>query len=167
MGRTLEWHEHVDRFWSFVDVRGRDECWGWSGKNIDRKGYARFTITIRGRNENWIAHRFMLHLVHGEGRPGPLVMHLCNNPTCTNPRHLKEGTQKENIQMAVEARRMAKGSRNGCAKLNEDAVASILRRYRAGGISQQALADEHGVSQVNVSLIVRRKKWQHVLANEF
>lgn len=89
-------------------------------------------------------------------------MHVCNNPSCVRPDHLREGTQKENIAMAVEARRMAKGSRNGSAKLEDEQVREILWRYKAKGESQAAIARDYGVSQVQVSRIVLGQSWGHI-----
>ena len=43
--------------------------------------------------------------------------------------------------------------------LTRDQAEAIRARYGAGGLSQQSLADEFGVSQVLVSLIVRGKVW--------
>lgn len=37
-------------------------------------------------------------------------------------------------------------------------------RHGAGGLGQQALADEHGVNQTKVSDVVRRRTWRHVAA---
>lgn len=45
-------------------------------------------------------------------------------------------------------------------KLTADQVASIRERYAAGGVTQQTLAAEHGVTQMLISLIVRGKLWQ-------
>jgi uncharacterized protein (DUF433 family) len=47
------------------------------------------------------------------------------------------------------------------SKLTEAIVRDIRERYAAGGVSQQALADEYGLTQVNVSTIVRQKSWTH------
>ena len=54
------------------------------------------------------------------------------------------------------------GSANKNAKLTEDVVREIRRRYAQGGISQQALADEYGVSQSKISDAIHRKTWAHV-----
>ncbi len=51
-----------------------------------------------------LAHRYMLAAAAGT-QPAQLpkdmvVMHLCDNPNCVFPGHLRLGTQKENIQHA-------------------------------------------------------------------
>lgn len=40
-------------------------------------------------------------------------MHLCNNPACRNPTHIKLGTMKDNMEYAVACKRIASGERNG------------------------------------------------------
>ena len=42
-------------------------------------------------------------------------------------------------------------------KLTDDAVRALRARYAAGGVTQQALADEYGVTQGVVSNIVNRR----------
>lgn len=48
------------------------------------------------------------------------------------------------------------------ARLTDEQVQAIRRRYAVGGVSQQALASEYDVSQRLISSIVRRKAWAHV-----
>jgi len=54
-----------------------------------------------------------------------------------------------------------RGSAHGEAKLTEGAVADIRVRVARGEL-QKHLATEYGVSVSLVSLVVRRKAWQHV-----
>lgn len=53
------------------------------------------------------------------------------------------------------------GSLNVNSKLTDDQVREVRRRYRLGE-SQQAIADDYGVSQVAVSCIIRRKTYAHL-----
>ena len=69
-------------------------------------GYGR----VRVKGVHWMAHRYALsvHL----GRPlleGCVVMHTCDNPSCVNPHHLQEGTQKENMADCKNKGRMYRG----------------------------------------------------------
>lgn len=57
------------------------------------------------------------------------------------------------------------GGRNGSSKLSAEQVLEIRRRYAAGGVTQEKLADEFGVDRTAVHNIVRRKTWTH-LADE-
>jgi len=54
-----------------------------------------------------------------------------------------------------------RGSRNGNARLTDEAVRDI-RAQRAQGVTLPVLAAEYGVSQSLVSAIARRKIWRHV-----
>lgn len=60
------------------------------------------------------------------------------------------------------------GAANTVRKLRPDArltieqAAQIRVRYAAGGVSQETLADEYGVTQRVISLIVRRKTYKQV-----
>ncbi len=53
----------------------------------------------------------------------------------------------------------AKGGQHGRAKLTEEQVREIRRRYVQGRISQEALGKEYGVHQTQIGQIVRREKW--------
>jgi hypothetical protein len=55
-----------------------------------------------------------------------------------------------------------KGISNGRAKLSESDVVNIRLLYKSGKYSQQSLAEQFGVSQILISLVVRRKAWPHI-----
>lgn len=55
-----------------------------------------------------------------------------------------------------------RGERVNTATLTADDVRSIRIRYSNGGVSQQALADEHGIDQTSVSRILHRQTWAHI-----
>lgn len=88
-----------DRFYRKVAVDLRDEgaCWKWLGAK-DTKGYGQ--LRVDGRNK--LATHVSLEL-NGLPRPfyGAFALHSCDNPECTNPKHLRWGTQKENMQDAA------------------------------------------------------------------
>lgn len=130
-----------------------DECIKWDGWFFSN-GYP--GMTIGGRSVR--AHRQVFERANGRPPEG-VVRHTCDNKWCVNPDHLIEGTQAQNIQDAVERDRYMRGSRHGMAKLSASDVLQIRERYAAGGVSQSALASEFGVSQRNVSLIVRGEAW--------
>jgi hypothetical protein len=58
--------------------------------------------------------------------------------------------------------RIPRGEGQWRSLLTDDAVRSIRERYAAGGVSQYALAQEYGVTQTNISHVIRRKSWKHV-----
>lgn len=60
---------------------------------------------------------------------------------------------------------LARGERNGFAKLTDAAVIGIRSRWHAGGVLQTQLAAEHGVSKTVISKILLGKAWKHLPLN--
>jgi hypothetical protein len=146
----------VERFWEGVrKLPGEDACWLWTRGKRGSNGYGNFKVDGKSTG----THIFSFELHNGR-KPNGLVMHTCNEPACVRPEHLVEGTCKQNLEYAASLGRMAHGSRNGSAKLDEQQARDIFVRYEAGGTSQQSLADEYKVSQPVVSEIVRGLKWK-------
>lgn len=91
-----------------------------------------------------------------------IVRHRCDNPPCINPDHLELGTNADNMRDMSTRGRSLRGEKNPKAKLTEDDVRTIRRRYAEEGISTTRLGDEYGISSPMVSYIVLRKNWSHV-----
>lgn len=123
-----------------------DDCIDWPFA-LSPSGYGLFE---QGR-----AHIVVCERAHGPRPEGLQVCHSCaDHPHCVNPRHLRWDTPKANVADR-ERDRKAKGLRGYGAKLSVAQVEQIRARYLAGGVSQQALADEYGVSQNAISKLVR------------
>ena len=69
-------------------------CWKWVGPIKIDSGYGRFYIDGR----YYPAHRVSYEHFKGPIRSGMHVMHLCDNPICVNPDHLKQGTHQDNMK---------------------------------------------------------------------
>ena len=82
-----------ERFWSYVNKGGPDECWVWSG-TLDKKGYGRF------RNDRVLngAHRFAYQDKIGPIPQGVEIDHRCRRKACVNPLHLQIATGKLNSE---------------------------------------------------------------------
>lgn len=113
LATTLE-----QRFWSFVDQRGPDECWLWRG-SVAGSGYPHF----RFRYAIHQATRLSWSIANGQPFPSDkLACHSCDVPTCVNPRHLWVGTSKDNMHDAMrKGRRSGSGGtcRNGHPRTHE------------------------------------------------
>jgi len=69
-------------------------CWNWRGGKT-KYGYG----VVRYLGEQQGAHRVSAHLWLGldlQDRK-KLVMHVCDNPSCFNPKHLRVATPSENL----------------------------------------------------------------------
>ena len=143
----------VSRFWRNVDIAGEGECWEWRG-DADQDGYGIFYWHDRRRP----AHELALSFTTGERRLPELdTCHSCDNPACCNPSHLRFDTRASNVaDMVARGRAGAPGR-----KLADEQIV-MMRQRRANGARQKDLADQFGVTDGLVSMIVRGIRWPHV-----
>ncbi len=137
--------------------RGQDECWGWSAFKF--RGYGRISLADGSAIG---AHRVSFEIAHGPIPSGLTVLHACDNPECTNPRHLRLGTNADNNADRDMKGRTARGSRSGKAVLTEGLVVLMRNAYRAGGETHRTIADRFNVNQSTVAGVLRRRTWRHV-----
>lgn len=140
---------------ALVDESG---CWEWQGY-IDKHGYGKTSVN----GYPVLAHRASWQSYFGDINDGLLVCHKCDNRKCVNPNHLFLGTPKDNfLDMFVKGRGQAVvGEKHGSAKLTENQVLDIRRRYKAGAV-QRSLAKEYGVDPMAINKIVHNKSWRHI-----
>jgi hypothetical protein len=146
----------ADRLWAKTDIRGPDECWEWQGWRHPA-GHGQIG---RGRRSDGLAYT---HVVAWEVTNGPVpaginVCHHCDNPPCVNPRHLFLGTQADNTHDMIGKRRHSFGEAHA-SKLTEAEVIEV-RQLLAGGLTQEAVAAQYGVSRSMVGLISRFQRWR-------
>ncbi|MCC3501297.1 MAG: HNH endonuclease [Microcoleus sp. PH2017_25_DOB_D_A] len=131
-----------------------DGCWiCLLGKN--KAGYA--YKNLKGRMQ--LVHRLVLK--DKLGRPIQekyCACHLCDNPSCINPEHLFEATQKDNIQDAICKQRRTTNN-VGKRKLTEEQVKKV-REFVKQGQSQYLIAQEFGVNQSTISDIITGKTYK-------
>ena len=150
----------LDRFWSFVDVRGPNDCWLWTGTTT------RYPIYYQN-NKQYYAHRLICEHYHGN-MSGLVTRHLCGNALCVNPSHLKPGSQAENNRDKVlhgttnKGKKcpwiINKGKSNPNAKLTEQDVLDI----RSSDKKTKVLAEHYNLGQEQIRRIKRRDMWTHI-----
>lgn len=162
------WRPFEEHFWALVDKT--DSCWWWRGGRYGN-GYGR----VHYKGARHPAHRVAVALSKDGALPPPEfdVCHTCDHTLCVRPDHLFIGTKKENMQdsarkgrniMQRHPERARFGENHPGARLTAAQVATIRERWDRGGTTKIALAQEHGVTDVLVGLIVRRRAWRRETA---
>jgi len=135
------------RFESKYEVDPVTFCWLWTAGTTD--GYGRFWVD----GEMVYAHRWSYEWFREPLPPwepgGMELHHICGRQTCVNPWHLELVTR--GAHMDTEGQR----------KLTEDQVLEIRARS-AFGDTRKELGLRFGVSQQQISNIIRRENWKHI-----
>ena len=145
-----------DRFWDKVLRYREDECWAWIGAK-NEKGYG---IIGRGPSSSGVdrAHRVSWFIHFGPIPDGLVVCHKCDNPECTNPKHLFLGTLIDNnADMKAKGRHVH--GECSYSKLTRNDVEEIKLFYSTGEYSQYKLAKIYHISRSMIQLIVTGKRW--------
>lgn len=93
-------------FWARVEKA--ESCWTWTGaKTSLGYGQLKFDGDIVG------AHRYSLELHGIEVTKDHYVDHLCHNPSCVNPSHLRATTHQKNMENRKGAHKNSKSGARG------------------------------------------------------
>lgn len=141
--------------------KDRQNCWICTShaKAKHRGGYP----VIRRFDKHTRMSRYVLFLKTGEVKEDCVAMHLCDNPGCINPEHLKFGTSKENSQDMSRKRRNKTGEDTCMAKLKNDDVIYIFESTE----SCLKLADRFNVSKKTILNIRHVRTWRNLLIDTY
>ena len=137
------------------DPQFTDDCHEWTGSR-ETLGYG----SVHWGGKHHRASRLSFEVFHRPLEDGEHVLHSCANPPCVNPRHLRAGGHRDNMQDMAQHGHSRRGEKNPFVKLTEADVLSIRARE---GVPSRVVAEEFGVSQVTINEIRRGKTWRHLL----
>jgi HNH endonuclease len=89
-------------------------CLEWTGW-CTPAGYG----TMYNGERSETAHRIMFRVTQGEIPEGHVVRHKCDNPPCSSPTHLIDGTDADNTMDAVERGRHHEARKTRCERGHE------------------------------------------------
>jgi len=114
-------------------------------------GYGR--VCYQGKHR--YTHRLALEIVGQYPTPeSNVARHLCNNPPCVNPRHLRWGTAQDNINDRSERGVWREAMRARAVQLSDSERQQMIY-YSTVGMPQKAIGQRFGVSDATVRRIIR------------
>lgn len=131
--------------------QGRDpnDCWQWLGpKTPDGHGKK----TYCGRYV--MAHRWMWEILNGPISPGLVVYRTCDAKDCTNPAHLRCGTQAAACRASVNTSLLA-----------SDVQDIRAAKATAGMQTANQLAERYGCSAGTIRDIWGNRTWARARMN--
>lgn len=149
----------IDRYWNMVNVGEPDACWTWRGRR-DEDNYGLHSAGSRQVR----AHRLGWRIAHDmeELQDSDVVRHSCDNPPCQNPAHLLKGTTADNVADMLARGRNSVSFGRPAVKLSLAAIEEIVAEYRTGVVSQDELAEKHGVSRSTIGMLIRGETFKSV-----
>jgi hypothetical protein len=145
------------RFWSRVAITANpDKCWEWQAFR-GPKGYGQ--VYVNGKHCR--SSRAAWYYTYGKF-PELFLLHSCDNPPCCNPKHLREGTPKDNADDRNSRNRHTHGASHALAKLTDTDVLAIRRDFNPRVVTIRALARKYGVKGGTITSILSRRTWKHI-----
>lgn len=139
-----------------------DECWDWNNKIDQTRGYPRIACKIDGKKVTKNASRVSYEKYYGPIPEKLLVCHKCDNPSCTNPKHLFLGTSQDNMTDMKDKNRQRRGETVSRSRLKTQDVLNIREEYQPYKVTAQELSEKYGVSCRHIFAIIYKEKWTHV-----
>lgn len=123
--------------------------------------YPRVEFSVAGRRKNCLVHLVVARAFLGEPDEGQVANHLDSVRWNNRASNLEWTTQLGNMAHALTAGRVARGERQGLAKLTDDGV-RLVRSLLALGHSRRDVARRMNVCHKTVMNIDHGKIWRHV-----
>ena len=160
-----------------VDMEGRRQR-TFAGKVLvagdNGYGYPVVGLCLNGHREMQRVHSLVAAAFIGPRSAEMEVNHKNGIKTSNNLANLEYVTRGENIShrchvlgiMPPNNSTFLPGEAHPNSRLTAGQVREIRSRYAAGGVVQQELAREYGVTRSYISMIVNGKAWKHLTKEE-
>ena len=125
---------YLERIDARYDKPSEDECWNFTGY-LNPDGYGQANAgSVNGKQKMIQTHRAMFELHVGQIPLDLTIDHLCRNPACGNPKHLRILTVYEN------ARDNGFATRTHCPQGHEYTVENTRHsKQKNGGLARYCL----------------------------
>ena len=145
-------HSVIERIMLSINVNNKNDCWHWNGHK-DKDGYGVTSYRYQGKRYWLRIPRVIYEINIGEIPDNLHVLHICDNPSCANPKHLYAGTPLDN------ARDRDNRGRHGFTKLTKEKVRAIRSLYKDKTHNQFKLGEIFGVCQTQISRVIKYQAW--------
>ena len=148
-------------FWNKVELRSPQHCWQWEAAN-DGHGYGAFGVA-QGKVRK--AYHVSYELTYGKIPDGKVLRHICGNPPCVNPYHLRVGTQADNAIDRIAMGREPVGESRSNSKLSNAEAREIHARHHQHGESVSHIASGFAglVSEAAVYAVVSGRSFRSIV----
>jgi len=133
------------------------------------KGYLRVCFHQDGKKRYSSVHALVLEVFVGPRPAGMQVCHFDGDKSNNRLSNLRWASQSENQKDNARLGTIAKGEKNGAAKITAEQARLIVERRMAGGKEwgRAAIAAELGISVDLASKIAHGKLWQHATGMQY
>jgi len=128
------------------------ECWNCISHSKSIDGY----VKCKRNNKTITAHRLSFEIHNNFIDKNLCVLHSCDNRQCINPKHLRLGTNYENVQDRVMRGR---SSNKGQRKLTEENVLFIRNNINMG---VKKLSEKFKVSDDTIYNVINNKTFKNL-----
>ena len=160
---TISHNTTLDQaFWAHVSIPETESdptqhpCWTWTGSKTGGKSgkYGQCHGVFTDPRKGWeYAHRLSYLMHHGPLGEGEYVRHLCANPACVNPFHLRKGSNSLNQQDRLKCFERCPVSPK---------IACDLIRMKVGKTVTYANMSQHlKINQTSLYQIAKGKTYTH------
>lgn len=148
------WNKHPYQKIMRQRQKTKNGCWEYTGCKRNSEGYG--VIGIKGKS--FPVHRYVYEYRYGKLKSNQLVLHLCDNPICCNPKHLIYGDNLKNMQHRKARTGYYEGENNCLSKLKKWQVIEIINSKDKPSI----LAQKYNVTYHTIYDVKTRKTWKHI-----